>query len=147
MSLTHNRPIAEDLLQEAFARVWASPKTPAEPEAFKRWLYRAILNLARDQARRRTRWSRLRFWSAPPPDPLDEVEKRANDAELALALRSLAPREQAALHLRFFEDQSFQQMAQTLGISEDHARVVVHRALAKLRRHLMPQRVVGGAEA
>jgi len=31
--LTNNRAIAEELVQEAFARVWASPQTPrAEPD-------------------------------------------------------------------------------------------------------------------
>jgi RNA polymerase sigma factor (sigma-70 family) len=147
MTLVHDREMAEEILQEAFARTWASRNTPSERGEFKRWLYRAILNLARDQARHRKRWSLLRLWSPPPPNPLDEVERRVDDAALVDALRRLGPRERAAVHLRYFEDRSFAEAARTLGVSEEHARVIVHRALAKLRRAMGGAMTVPGVEA
>ncbi|TMC41569.1 MAG: sigma-70 family RNA polymerase sigma factor, partial [Chloroflexi bacterium] len=115
---------------------------------FKRWLYKAILNIARDQGRHRQRWSRLRFWTPAPPNPFDEVERRVDDAPLVDALRVLRPRERAAVHLRYFEDRSFAETATTLGVSENNARVIVHRALGKLRRAMSSAVVtVGGLEA
>jgi RNA polymerase sigma-70 factor (ECF subfamily) len=147
MTLTPDRSAAEDVLQDAFARVWASPNTPSDQTGFKRWLYRAILNLARDRARRQRRWSLLRPWVPSPADPLDEVERKADDAELALALRRLSTRERAAIHLRYFEEQSFAEAAETLELSEANARVIVHRALAKLRRSMGPVMAVDGMEA
>jgi RNA polymerase sigma-70 factor (ECF subfamily) len=128
--------VAEDIVQEAFSRAWASSRTPADETQFKRWLYRIVLNLARDRGRQQKRWSSLRFWASPPADPLDEVERRADDEALARALRRLSLRDRQAVHLRYFEDLSFEEAARTLGTSEPHARVIVHRALAKLRRHL-----------
>jgi RNA polymerase sigma factor (sigma-70 family) len=147
MTLVHDREQAEEIVQQAFANVWAAKNTPQERAEFKRWLYRAILNLARDQARRRTRWSLLRFWAPPPPNPFDEVERRADDAALVDALRRLAPRERAAIHLRYFEDRSFAETAATLGVREDSARVIVHRALVKLRRTLASGVTARGVEA
>jgi RNA polymerase sigma factor (sigma-70 family) len=147
MTLVHDREQAEEIVQEAFAKVWASRNTPQERTEFKRWLYKAILNLARDQARHRTRWSVLHFWAPPPPNPYDEVERRADDAALADALRLLDPRERAAVHLRYFEDRSFAETASTLGVSENHARVIVHRALAKLRRTMASGMTARGVEA
>ena len=147
ITLVHDREQAEEIVQEAFANVWAARNTPRERSEFKRWLYRAILNLARDQARRRKRWSLLRFWAPPPPNPYDEVERRADDAALVDALRRLAPRERAAIHLRYFEDRSFAETAATLGVPENSARVIVHRALAKLRRSMGSPVTVKGAEA
>ena len=41
-----NLELAQDIVQEAFARVWASARTPKPEPEFKRWLYRAITNLA-----------------------------------------------------------------------------------------------------
>jgi RNA polymerase sigma factor (sigma-70 family) len=147
MTLVHDREQAEEIVQEAFAKVWAARNTPAERSEFKRWLYRAILNLARDQARHRKRWSLLRFWAPPPPNPFDEVKRRVDDAALVDALRRLVPRERAAVHLRYFEDRSFAETAATLGVSENHARVIVHRALAKLRRAMASAVTVRGVEA
>jgi RNA polymerase sigma-70 factor (ECF subfamily) len=147
MTLVHDREQAEEIVQQAFANVWAARNTPQERAEFKRWLYKAILNLARDQARHRMRWSLLRFWAPPPPNPFDEVERRADDAALVDALRLLDARERAAVHLRYFEDRSFAETAVTLGVSENHARVIVHRTLAKLRRTMASTVTAGGVEA
>ena len=147
MTLVHDREQAEEIVQQAFANVWAASNTPQERSEFKRWLYKAILNLARDQARHRTRWSLLRFWAPAPPNPFDEVERRADDAALVAALRRLDPRERAAIHLRYFEDRSFAEAAATLGVSENNARVIIHRALAKLRRTMASTVTAGGVEA
>jgi RNA polymerase sigma-70 factor (ECF subfamily) len=146
MTLVHDREEAEEIVQQAFANVWAARNTPQERAEFKRWLYKAILNLARDQARHRTRWSLLRWWAPAPSNPFDEVERRADDAALVDALRRLDPRERAAIHLRYFEDRSFADTAATLGVRENSARVIVHRALAKLRR-TMASVTVRGVEA
>jgi RNA polymerase sigma-70 factor, ECF subfamily len=147
MTLVHDREQAEEIVQQAFANVWAAGNTPQERSEFKRWLYRAILNLARDQARQRKRWSMLRFWAPLPPDPFDQVERRADDAALVDALRRLGPRDRAAVQLRYFEDCSFAETAATLGVTEENARVIVHRALAKLRRTMAGPETVLGAEA
>jgi len=147
MTLVHDREQAEEIVQQAFANVWAASNTPQARTEFKRWLYKAILNLARDQARQRKRWALLRFWAPPPPNPYDEVERRADDAALVEALRHLAPRDRAAIHLRYFEDRSFAETAATLGVPENSARVIVHRALAKLRRAMGSVVTVKGAEA
>lgn len=147
MTLVHDREQAEELVQQAFANVWAASNTPQDKAEFKRWLYKAILNLARDQARHRTRWSLLRWLAPVPPNPFDEVERRADDAALVDALRQLDPRERSAVHLRYFEDRSFAETAVTLGVSENHARVIVHRALAKLRRTMASAASVRGVEA
>jgi len=147
MTLVHNREQAEEIVQQAFVNIWASKNTPPGRSEFKRWLYRAILNLARDHARRRQRWSLLRVFMPPPPDPLDEVERRVDDAALVAAMRRLGPRERAAVHLRYFEDRSFAETGLTLGVTEENARVIVHRALARLRREMSSTVTVGGAEA
>jgi RNA polymerase sigma factor (sigma-70 family) len=136
LMLVRDRSVAEDIVQEAFIKVWASSHTPRTQPGFQRWLYRAIRNLAYDHYRRRQRWARLRFWAPPPLDPLDELERMLGDAELAVALRRLSVRDRLALYLRYFEDQSFAETARILGTREANARLIVHRALGKVRRGL-----------
>src|SRR2546428_754699 len=62
LMLTLARPTAEDVVQEAFARLWAAPNTPSAELGFKRWLCRTITNLARDRHRRRLVESALRLF-------------------------------------------------------------------------------------
>jgi RNA polymerase sigma-70 factor, ECF subfamily len=136
LTLVHDGPLAEDIVQEAFARIWASPRTPsAEPE-FRRWLYRTISNLAHDHYRRRERFARLRFWAQAPPDPMLEIDRRLGDDDLALALQSLSLRERRAIHLHYVEDRTFAEADSLLGTREGNSRVMVHRALRKLRHRL-----------
>jgi RNA polymerase sigma factor (sigma-70 family) len=134
--LVHDFDLAEEIVQEAFARMWASPNTPSAEIEFRRYLYRTITNLATDYYRRRAR----RFASeAPSPvvlNPLELVEARAGDEAMKAALNILGLRERQAVFLRYFEDQSFAETARIMGARQVTVRVMVHRALGKLRRHI-----------
>jgi len=134
--LVHDFDLAEEIVQEAFARMWASPNTPSAEVEFRRYLYRTITNLAHDHYRRRSRRSAS---EAPPPvvvNPLELVEARASDEAMQAALDILGLRERQAIYLRYFEDQSFAETARIMGARQVTVRVMVHRALGKLRRHI-----------
>ena len=136
--LVRDYSVAQDIVQEAFVRVWLSPRTPREMSGFRPWLYRTIVNLARDHQRRQSRWARLRFGRAASADPMDVAEGREADALLGDAIRALSRREQEAVYVRFFEDAPFDEVGRIIGVRSGTARVLVHRALAKLRRRLDP---------
>lgn len=134
--LVHDFDLAEEIVQEAFARMWAAPNTPSAEIEFRRYLYRTITNLAHDYYRRRARRSSS---EAPVPvvvNPLELVEARASDEAMKAALNILGLRERQAIYLRYFEDQSFAETARIMGARQVTARVMVHRALGKLRRHM-----------
>jgi RNA polymerase sigma-70 factor (ECF subfamily) len=139
--LVQNRATAEELVQEAFARVWASPNTPSAEPQFRRWLYRTITNLARDYHRRRMLEARLLFWNPPPLDPIDEVVHRAEDRELLRAVLGLPFRDRQAVYLHYFDGLSFAEVGEVIGVNEVTARVRVHRALQRLRGRLGPDAV------
>ena len=136
--LTRNRAIAEELVQEAFARVWSSPNTPKAETDFRRWLYRVITNLARDYHRHRVLEATVRFWDRPAIDPIDEVVHRAQDRELLQALMAAPLADRQAIYLHYFDELSFAEIGEVLGLNETAARVRVHRALKRLRGSLGP---------
>src|SRR5580704_2179148 len=135
--LVHDFDLAEEIVQEAFARMWASPNTPSNENEFRRYLYRTITNLANDHYRKSARRSTS---GAPVPvvvNPLELAEARASDAAMNTALNILGMRERQAIYLRYFEDQSFAETARIMGARQVTVRVMVHRALGKLRRHIL----------
>jgi RNA polymerase sigma factor (sigma-70 family) len=69
-------------------------------------------------------------------NPLELVEARASDEAMKAALNILGLRERQAIYLRYFEDRSFAETARIMGARQVTVRVMVHRALGKLRRHL-----------
>jgi RNA polymerase sigma-70 factor (ECF subfamily) len=131
------------LVQEAFARVWASPHTPSAEPDFRRWLYRAVTNLARDYHRRRLVEAKLLFWNPPAVDPIDEVVHRAEDRELLHAVLALPFKDRDAIYLHYFEGLTFAEVGEVLGMTEVAARVRVHRALQRLRGRLGKNSVAG----
>jgi RNA polymerase sigma-70 factor (ECF subfamily) len=139
--LVQNRATAEELVQEAFARVWASPNTPSAEPDFRRWLYRAITNLARDYRRRRLVEARILFWNPPTIDPIDEVIHRAEDRDLLRAVLALPFKDRQAIYLHYFDGLTFAEIGEVVGASEIAARVRVHRALQRLRGRLGPDSI------
>jgi RNA polymerase sigma-70 factor (ECF subfamily) len=128
--------VAQEIVQEAFTRAWVSPNTPRIEPEFRRWLYRAVSNLARDYHRRRVRLASLPVPTPRAIDPFDQVEQRASDQALRAALQALGLGERQAIYLRYFEDQSFAEIGRILGRPQVTVRVLVHRGLGKLRRQL-----------
>jgi RNA polymerase sigma-70 factor (ECF subfamily) len=131
--LVQDIDVAEEIVQDGFARAWASPSTPVDPAEFRRWLYRIITNLANDYFRGQKRIVGIAALAPSELDPVATVEARSVDESLEAALRSLSLGERQAIYLRYFEDQSFKETARILGRPQVSVRVVVHRALGKLR--------------
>lgn len=137
MTLVGDTSVAEEIVQEAFLRVMQSSRTPRDSVGFRRWLYRSITNLVRDHFRKEAVRSRLRLWQPTRiVDPAAEAENRADALALGAALNKLKLREREALYLRFSEEANYDEIAQILGLRETATRVLVHRALQKLRRSL-----------
>jgi RNA polymerase sigma factor (sigma-70 family) len=62
--------------------------------------------------------------------------RRQHQLALAEAFRTLTKRERLVIYLRFFDQASHKEVAQRLGAPEIVARVLLHRTLRKLKRHL-----------
>ena len=144
--LVRDQAVAQDIVQEAFVRVWLSPRTPREMSAFRPWLYKTVVNLARDHLRRQGRWARLRFGRAASADPMDVADRHQSDVALGNALRALSRRDREAVYVRFFEDMPFDDVGRIIGVRAGTARVIVHRALEKLRHVLDASQGDGATE-
>lgn len=125
--LVDQRELAEDIVQDAFAATFRQRDRVANPAAYLR---AAVVNACRDEQRARAR-ARRRV-SDPP---------RADQGEpdyLRDVIQTLPDRQRTAVILRFYEDLPFDEIAAAMGLRPSTARVLVRRALAKLRRVVEP---------
>ncbi len=127
----------EEIVQDAFVRVWASGPGLREPERLPAYLRSAVLNGARSQLRRRL-VRRRHLVVAPEPAPAAEAAALAGDPthEVLHALRSLPDRQREVLALRYYLDLSETEIARTLGISGGSVKTHAHRGLATLAERL-----------
>ena len=120
--LTAADPAGEELVQEAFLRVrerWDRVEHPAA------YLRTAVVNACRNHQRRRFIERRHRVAAVSSLDAPDELRD---------AIAGLAPRQRAAVVLRFYEDLPEAEIAETLGCSVSAVKSLLHRAVQDLRK-------------
>jgi RNA polymerase sigma-70 factor (sigma-E family) len=142
--LTGDAGQAEDVVAEAYARVWPKYKDRLV-EDLGLYLRRAVVNVARGGFRRKLLERRSAM------DPHSEWDHRGLDeqvvdrAELWPAMLRLPLNQRAVLVLRFVEDLSEQETARLLGVSAGTVKSRTARGLEQLRRTLHQGRADGRA--
>lgn len=134
--ITRDPAEAEDVMQEAFLRVWerwGRAPSLADPPGY---LYRTALNIYRSRRRRGSTAVRRAIGLHPGRDELAAVEAR-ND--VVRALRALTPRQRLSLVLIELLDYSSKEAAQLMGIKAATVRVLASQGRAALKRELGEQ--------
>lgn len=133
--LVDDLPTAEDVVQDAFLSLHRHSGRLRAPESALGYVRSAVVNGCRSQLRHR---AVVRRKLRPVPDDEDPGQRRLLDAveadpEVTTALRSLPPRMQEVLVLRYWADLTEAQIATTLGISAGSVKSTSSRGLDKLR--------------
>lgn len=127
---------AEDVVQEAFARALARPRTFLEVADHEAWLRTVAINVARNRYRRRWVFDRLfragRVWT--PPETVPELA--VDGLDLIAALRTLPHRVRTALVLYHVVDLPVDEVAATFGASPNTVKSWLARGRAALAREL-----------
>ncbi len=131
--VTGNASDAEDVMQTVFLRLMKrdNPREMEQPDSYLR---RAAVNASIDLIRERQKAASV---------PLDETSTTASCTELRelrdslrKALAKLDERQALMFAMRFFEGYSNQEIAKTMGMTQIHVAVILHRVKAKLQKEL-----------
>ncbi len=128
-SRTGNTADAEDIVQEAFIRMFKSGVNFANDDHVRAWLIRTTLNLTCDHARRHAR--------APVSlEVLPDAATYDTQSDLLDAVRALPSKYAVVLHLYYYEGFSPEQIASILHIRPATAGTRLARARKKLKERL-----------
>jgi RNA polymerase sigma-70 factor (sigma-E family) len=134
--LTGDRALAEDLTQEAFARVVGRFAHLRDPEAFPAYLRKTVLNLARSHFRRkRLERSFLRREQQQPREEGVEYNLDVRE-DVWQALQLLPERQRLAIVLHFYEDLSDDEASDVLRCRPGTYRSLVSRGVKALREQI-----------
>ena len=131
--MSGNRAEAEEIMQDAFLKVWQRWDRVSAMDSPQGFLYRTALNAYRSRRRRAAVAVRKVIHLLPQDDALDAVDTRDQVARL---LRSLTPREREAMVLTTFLGYSAEEAGRRLGIRATTVRSLTTRARATLRRQV-----------
>ena len=132
--VTGDRALAEDLVQEAFVRMFGRFRDLRNPDAFGAYLRKTVVNLAKSHFRRRG--VERTYVEREARQPVATVEHPSGREEMWDALKRLTPRQRAAVVLRYYEDLSEAQTADVLGCAIGTVKSLVSRGLEQLRAGL-----------
>jgi RNA polymerase sigma-70 factor (ECF subfamily) len=142
LNFTRDENDTRDVLQEIFVKIAREPALLANVRNERAFLIRLAHNLAIDLIRRRDTRERTKenFAAeaisifAPANDPDEEFFRR----ELSVALEDLPEDQRAVVHLKLWEELTFEEIADVLEISPNTAASRYRYGLDKLRERLRP---------
>ena len=133
--LTADRELAEEATQETFVKALKSIDSFDGSRDIRAWLFTIAKNICFDHYRKQRKTAEL-----PPEiplcDPVPSIEQRIVDKEQAFAihrfLHELEEPYKEVFNLRVFGELPFEKIGMIFGKSAGWARVVFHRAKAKV---------------
>lgn len=150
--LVHDRTAAEDLAQEAFLRVFRSRERYEATARFSTWLFRIAHNLASNQKRGAARRREIPLASGsgshdlrPEQQILAEKSallptRRLDSNELRDVVRNaieeLSERQRTAVVLHKFEEMSYEEIGDIMGLGTVAVKSLLSRARGKLKEAL-----------
>jgi RNA polymerase sigma factor (sigma-70 family) len=119
----------EDAVQEAFGNALRKRKSFRGKGSLEAWLWRLVINRARDELRAARR--------GPVPVLLSaNGSKTEDDARLAAAIAALPERQRLAVFLRYYADLDYASIAEALGVKGGTVAASLSAAHENLRRTL-----------
>jgi len=150
--LFHDRPIAEDMAQETFLRIFRSRERYEPTARFSTWLFRIAHNLASNQKRGSSRLREISLASSSdaynlqpneknlaeksalmPSRQLDSLEMRD---VVRMAIEELSERQRTAVVLHKFEEMSYEEIGEVMGLGTVAVKSLLSRARIRLKEVL-----------
>jgi RNA polymerase sigma-70 factor (ECF subfamily) len=124
--------LADDLVSEAFVRVWTARERVALPTV-RGYLFATVRNLFLQHVNRQRRRAPLDERAIDGrPDPEDLASGQSELRVVLAALNRLPEVDRAAVLMRADQSLSYEEIAVALGVTVTAAKVKVHRARLKL---------------
>lgn len=134
-----HREIVEDLVSMIFTKVFIGTSN-FKNVSFKAWIYKIATNTVIDYYRKNknhfieTLDDHIDTLASSDPSPEDLVSTMQDSIKVHRALADLGIKDQELLHLRFFADLSYEEIAGLLKSNVNNVRVSIHRALKKFKK-------------
>jgi len=158
----HSQSLAEDLVQDTWAAVIENLPSFQGRCSLKNWIFRILVNKAKNRRFREARWvpfsamsdsdsddttvnpsrltneaysaDRLENWKSERPEA--PLMRKETIRDLERALEELPPNQRAVVTLRDIEDLDAGEVCSTLRNAAGNQRVLLHRGRSKLRQAL-----------
>lgn len=150
--IVRDRSVSEDLAQEAFLRVYKARERYEPTARFSTWLFRIAHNLASNQIRGAVRRKEVSLQTRNSTDsnssldtflaeqsalmPARTLDSREMQQLVRDAVAQLSERQRTAVILHRFEDMSYEEIGDVMGLGTVAVKSLLSRARIKLKESL-----------
>ncbi|MCK4321982.1 sigma-70 family RNA polymerase sigma factor [candidate division WOR-3 bacterium] len=127
--ITQNQADAEEILQETFMELWKRKPVGAVVSWLKKVVVNKSLNLIRDR-------KSIAIENNPLRAPDGVLEDKEKIIVIKRALSHLKPLENTVVVLKRYHGMSHNEIANILGITDNNSRIILYRAMEKLKDEL-----------
>jgi RNA polymerase sigma-70 factor (ECF subfamily) len=148
--ITHDEPLAEDAVQDAFVRIFQRARHFDESRPFEPYLLRSVVNCALNAIEKSSRWVQmdggdqeveaLENLLVRAASVEEQVEFAQLKDEILTVLSCLPPRQRAVIVQRYYLEMSEKEMAETLDTARGTIKWLLNTARTRLRHLLGSQR-------
>ena len=132
LGILGNADDARDAMQETFVQIFRSLDKFRGKSAIRTWIHRIAINKCMDMLRARPKHESVEsidcFADMAPPDGNREVESIVRDT-----ISRMRPDHRVVLTLFYFQELSYQEIAEILGTRLSQVRMCLHRARKAFR--------------
>lgn len=147
-----DRSTAEDLVQEAFLRVFKARKRYEPKAKFSTWLYRIVVNLCLNEIRgRKSRRAISLVYSTDGESgfeidvedrderqPIEVLEEEELATRIKLVVADLPENQRIAILLNKYEGLSYEEVAGSMNMTVSAVKSLLTRARVKIKEKLLP---------
>ena len=141
LRITMNKAEAEDVVQDTLLRVWECRGQWEQIGSLEAFAIATCRNRALDVSKRAGRNARsldeIDGGQRSTANAQSELEAREEISLIRRLMDELPELQRTIMLLRDIEGQSYQEIAQALGISETQVKVYLHRARTKIKKGLL----------
>lgn len=142
--MVFNHQDADDVLQNAFVKIYQGIKHFKGESKLYTWLYRIAMNESitfLHRQKRRKKILHTAFNDNKLKNNTESIFFDTNKADLCLqkALATLPEKQREVFNLRYFEEMSYADMAELLGKSAGGLKAGYHHAVKKIERYIRAQ--------
>lgn len=135
---TSDREVAKDITQETFTKTWEFLQKGGDVKNLKSFLYQVMRNIIIDYYRKKKSLSLDKQFEqgveVSESNKESQIYERSEEKEAVRKLNSLEEMYREILELRFIQDLSVNEIAETLKVSPNVVSVRINRGLEKLRK-------------
>jgi RNA polymerase sigma factor (sigma-70 family) len=137
---TREKELIEDAVHDLFVRLWTTKERLSDPVSVRNYLFKAMRNILLRKMKGEEKFTDidgqeypLSFSISYSSETLKRIEDRELQKRIKTFIETLPPRQQEIIYLRFYEELSYEELAEIMSISINSAYKLLYKALENLQ--------------